>query len=350
VSPLHRPPRPRAPRREPAWADWDEERLLDLRLCDLGLRLEGSEIERRVERLHRELQARGLTLRPHVWFSTEWFSPDGIPGIALPFYLGHPRLVQLERRQMLEVEGGSERESMRILRHEAGHAVATAWRLPRRARYQRVFGRARPYPEFYSPRPFSRSYVLHLDAWYAQSHPSEDFAETFAVWLAPRARWRQAYAGWPALRKLQYVDELMGELAGTTPPVRSRRRVEPISGVRRTLREHYEWKRHHYGTEYPEFYDRDLRRLFSAEEEHRGNETAVSFVRRLRPEVRATVAHWTGLSQYTIDQVLRDVMGRCKELRLRVGRPDRETKADLTVMLTVQTMNYLHGGHHRLAL
>ena len=30
---------------------------------------------------------------------------------------------------------------------------------------------------------------------YAASHPEEDFAETFAVWLTPRSNWRQSFPG-----------------------------------------------------------------------------------------------------------------------------------------------------------
>jgi len=168
--------------------------LLELRLCDLPVRLERSLVHRRVKRLYGELQHRGLPFRPHVWLSSEWFAPDGVPGIAIPFYLAHPRLEKLEKKQMLEVEGGSELACMRILRHEAGHAIDSAYRLHFRKDWRKVFGSyAQPYPESYRPRPHSRNYVLHLDSWYAQSHPAEDFAETFAVWLTPNSRWRQRY-------------------------------------------------------------------------------------------------------------------------------------------------------------
>ncbi len=342
--------RPRRRARRPAWVSWPDERLLDLRLKDLGLEVEGTVLEERVARLHEELQARGLGLKPHAWLSTEWFSPDGIPGIAVPFYLAHPRLMALERRMMLEVEGSSERECMKILRHEAGHAFDTAYRLHFRRSFQEAFGRARPYPTTYRPKPVSRSFVLHLDAWYAQSHPAEDFAETFAVWLSPGNRWRQTYAGWPALRKLEYVDGLMQEVAGRAARVRSRARPERLSTLTQTLGAYYAWKRGYYGTQHPEVWDRDLRRLFSDQPEHKERETAYAFLRRVRAEVRERVAHWTGLSQYTIDQVLKDMIVRCKDLRLRVRASDRQTKLDTTVMLTVLTMNYLHSGRHRVAL
>ena len=150
--------------------------------------------------------------------SEEWFSPDGIPGIAIPFYLAHPRLQRLERRLMREVEGGNDKWLMRILRHETGHAIDTAFGLRRRKSWRDTFGKAsRRYPSRYSPRPASRRFVLHLGHWYAQSHPTEDFAETFAVWLPRYSRWRSQYAGWPALRKLEYVDETMRNLRASAP-------------------------------------------------------------------------------------------------------------------------------------
>ncbi|MBI2823377.1 MAG: putative zinc-binding metallopeptidase [Planctomycetia bacterium] len=338
-------------RREPRWARLPDRELLDWRLCDLGLEIEGSVLDERVERINVELARRGLRFRPAYWLSEEWFTPDGVPGVAIPFYLAHPRLMKLEQRQMLEVEGGTRQWCLRILRHEVGHAVDNAYRLHRRHRWRHLFGRSSvPYPEFYSPKPYSKRFVLHLDSWYAQSHPSEDFAETFAVWLRPGSRWRMQYAGWPALKKLRYVDELMHEIAGQPPLVRSRQRVDSLAQLKKTLREHYEEKRARYSTEHAAVYDRDLRRLFSEAVEHEGYPPAASVLRRLRPELREAVAHWTGAHQYTIDQVLQEMISRCRELKLRAHRSDRQTKRDAMILLTVHTMNYLHAGHHRLAL
>ena len=145
---------------------------------------------------------RGIRFRPHCWLAQEWFSPDGIPGIAIPFYLAHRRLMSIERRFMREVEGGNRNWLMRILRHEAGHAIDSAYRLRRRSRWRAVFGPASlPYPDTYRPRPGSRRFVQHLGAWYAQAHPTEDFAETFAVWLKPHSPWRREYRGLAGVRK-----------------------------------------------------------------------------------------------------------------------------------------------------
>ncbi|TVQ53269.1 MAG: hypothetical protein EA377_08250 [Phycisphaerales bacterium] len=336
---------------QPVWASYDDERLLDLRFCDLRIEPAQTRMSDYMERLYDELARRGIRHRPHMWFSSEWFSPDGVPGIALPFYLGHERLMRLEKKKMLEVEGGADRACMRILRHEAGHAICTAYRLHYRASWRKHFGRfSKPYPDSYRPNPNSRHHVVHLNRWYAQAHPAEDFAETFAVWLRPGSRWRQSYRGWPALRKLEFVEELMRDLAGATPPVRTRRRIEPISELRTTLREHYKAKRLRYGSDWPDVLDRDLYRIFSNDKRYASNPSAASFLRREQRTIREHVSRWTGTYQYTIDQVLRDTIDRCRELKLRLAIDEDEARMQATLMITVQTMNYIHGGHHRILL
>lgn len=335
----------------PDWASMSDEELLDVRMADLPVALDGSAVEARVAQLGDEMAARNLELPIHFYLAEEWFTPDGFPAIAIPFYLAHPRLEKLEEAQMLEVEGGDYEWCMRILRHEAGHVVDNAYGLRRRRRRRQIFGNpSQPYPEFYSPKPYSKSYVLHLDLWYAQSHPDEDFAETFAVWLMPNGNWEQRYAGWPALKKLQYVDETMRSIAGRPPRVDRFEEVDPLKRSRRTLRQHYRRKRRHYGVDRPAFYDRDLRRLFSDAPEFAANMTAAQFVGRIRKPVRKMVSSWTGIYQYTIDQVLEDIVRRCRELKLRLAVPEDRARQEFTVLLTVQTMNYLHSGGHRLAL
>ncbi|HEY0873046.1 MAG TPA: hypothetical protein VGD94_06200 [Vicinamibacterales bacterium] len=343
--------KPGRKRLRPSWVKLTDEHLLDLRMCDLGVTIEDSVLQKRIAQLYEELAERGIAFRPHFWLSDEWFTPNDVPGIAIPFYLAHPRLARLEQNQMFEVEGGTHGWCMRILRHEAGHAIDNAYLLQRRRKRQGLFGSSKtPYPEWYTPKPYSRSFVLHLDYWYAQSHPDEDFAETFAVWLNPRSDWRRRYHGWPALKKLEYVDALMREIGTRAPLVTTKRQVDPLHRIRRTLRQHYRKKAAVYGAEYPDFYDRDLRRLFSDASEHAGNERASRFITRIRKEVRRTVARATGVYQYTIDQVLEEMTERCGQLGLRLAMPPDTAKTEFMVVLTVQTMNYLHSGRHRVVL
>src|SRR6202161_354053 len=252
-------------RRRHAWEALSDEQLLDLRFCDLKLTIAGTDLERAIGRLYAELGTRGIRFRPHCWLSQEWFSPDGIPGIAVPFYLAHQRLARIERRFMREVEGGNRNWLMRILRHEAGHAIDSAYRVRRRRGWREVFGPASlPYPDTYRPRPGSRRFVQHLGAWYAQAHPTEDFAETFAVWLKPRSPWRREYRGWPAYAKLEFIDALAGEIGRNRPLVSDRTRIEDITQETSTPRAHYEDRLAHHRMPRRSGADELLAKVFTA--------------------------------------------------------------------------------------
>lgn len=317
------------------------EDLLEQRICDLGLSISGTWLEPLIARVCRELELRHIAHRPHFWLADEWFSPEGAPGVAIPFYLAHERLKRLELRQMYEAEGSTRRECMMLLRHEVGHALETAYRLSRRKRWRALFGSAaKPYPVYYRPRPVSKRFVQHLAGWYAQSHPTEDFAETFAVWLDPRSRWRSRYVGWYALKKLEYVAELMKEIAGQRPKVRSRAQPYSLAKLRHSLRTHYARKHAHYDVGYSEAYDNDLRRLFTDEATSSGP-TAASLLRRRRRLIRERVARWTGAYEFAVDQLLKEVIGRCRELHLRVKGNQAEAVHEFTVLLAVHITHEL---------
>jgi len=335
------------PRRH-IWENWPTSRLLDVRLCDLHLSVKNTWLEECVAQLIDELEAHGIRLRPTVWLSDEWCSPSSSLGFAIPFYLAHPRLMRLERSQMLEVEGGTQSECLRIMRHETGHVLQHAYALNRKRRWQQLFGKSSTrYPTHYRPNPVSKKYVQHLRLWYAQAHPDEDFAETFAVWLRPRSNWRTRYAGWPALAKLEYVDELLRGLGAEPLVLRSRAHVDPISRHRMTLREYYDRKRAQYTVTYPDVYDRDLRRLFSKDPKGSHSETAATFLRRNRRWIRQKVSKATGEYEFALDQVLSDMIGRCRELRLVAMGDRRKLRVDFAVALTVHTMHALYSRSRR---
>jgi len=322
-----------ATRREPAWTRLDDEDLLDLRFCDLRLSMARTPLEDCVRRLYGELVAKDIRFRPHVWLADEWFSPDGVPGIAIPFYLAHPRLLRLERRFMHEAEGGNDKWLMRILRHETGHAIDTAFGLRRRKSWREVFGKAsRRYPTRYYPRPGSRNYVLHLGHWYAQSHPTEDFAETFAVWLPQRSRWRSQYAGWPALDKLEYVDRTMRELQGCRATNLDRRVIEPLAENERTLREHYRRKSTRYLVDTARSYDRPLLRVFLPPEERPHGRLASGLLREMRPQLRRLLVRRARMHPYIVDHVMRTTVQRARVLGLRVRGGRRQAQRDALVL------------------
>jgi hypothetical protein len=331
-------------RKQPWWAELPTEELLDVRMCDLGLRLEGTALQRRVDRLHDELARAGLVFRPYVWIATDWFTPEGTTGFAVPFYLAHRRLVRLEHSQMFEAEGSSHEWCMKLLRHEAAHAFDNAYRLHRRDDWRRTFGRySAPYRTAYEVKPTSKHYVQHLGWWYAQSHPAEDYAESFAVWLTPGSRWRQDYAGWPALRKLEHLDRMLRDVGDLPQVVRSSDRPESLPQKRTTLREYYRRRKAAYGA-VPWRFDRELRLLFAAADATPRREQAATFLQRERVSLRTKVSALTGQHRYVVDQALQSMLHRCRELDLRVARPRDQARLGAAVLTTMAT-HALARGH-----
>lgn len=333
-------------KREPAWARYSDEDLLQVRMKDLGVAIKGSWLEGQLDRLHDELASRDVAVRAHAWLSHEWFSPHNTPGIAIPFYLAHPRLIRLERKMVLEVEGGTARECMRILRHEAGHVVQRAYGLHRRRRFQQLFGNAaKTYPDHYRPDPTSKRYVQHLRRWYAQCHPDEDFAETFAVWLTPRSSWRSRYADWGALKKLEYVDEVMSELAGVKPPPKRRTEMDPMRELRMTLAEHYEAKRKRFAVDAPTIFDRDLKRIFASDQQNAAS--ASSVIKRHRERIMTSVAYYTGEYPLALDAALEDVIDRTRALKLRTSGSEIRVRNEITALLTKRAVTSLYSAGRR---
>lgn len=333
---------------EPFWCALKDDELLAVRIGDLGVSIEHSELEDRVGQFYDELTSRGVSLRPDCYLGDEWFSPEGVPAIAIPFYLAHPRLKTLELHQMLEVEGGTAEWCQMLLRHECGHAIDHAYRFSSRADWQTVFGSPETEyaPETYRPRPYSKSFVRHLPNWYAQAHPDEDFAETFAVWLAsPPEIWRERYRGWKAVEKLEYVNNLMNEAASSPPTVTRGRRISEARKLRQTLAHYYAARRKLYAEDFPDFYDTDLRAIFGNAEP--GGESAVRVMRRHRSALIVSIVQWTGQRRYTVSMLVRKLMLRCGELKLTAPQDSARLHFELVAYLTALVTNHLYTGRFK---
>ncbi len=203
----------------------------------------GKDITKPIKKLMAELRSRKILFKPVFYLADEWFVLEGQTSIGIPFYLADPTLKKLEKKMMGFVEGASFQECVKILRHEAGHALFYAYRLHRHPEVKKVFGPSpKRIPKTYHPDPKSRDYVRHLDNWYAQAEPDEDFAETFAVWLTPGSQWKSRYKNWPALQKLKLIDRLMKEIAGKKPLNTSAKKIDEISTLKTTLKNYYKKK------------------------------------------------------------------------------------------------------------
>jgi hypothetical protein len=332
---------PERPQRRGATpADWEalpDDAILQMRIRDFGLDVASSPLQPMVERLYAELDQRGLGFRPSCYLGDEWFCPDKIPIISIPFFLAHPRLKSIELRMMYEVEGGTDEHCMRLLRHECGHAINYAYRLYLRTRWRELFGPfSTTYSTSYYSRPYSRHYVIHLEDNYAQAHPDEDFAETFAVWLTPGADWEHKYARWPVLRKLRYVDNLMQRIARTPPTNTQRSTPYAANRMASTLAAFYrKRKRETVGGEFPGYYDDSLLKLFVAAPADHAGGAAASLLRRHRRHIVNSVTRWTPQRKYDIHQLLQRLIRRCEDLQLCVRGADAETLIEATALICV---------------
>ena len=325
------------------WQRLSDEELLRLRVKDLGLQIAGSPLDAMVQRLYAELHARGICFRPPCYLADEWLCPDKEPIIGIPFCLANQRLKRLERKMMYEVEGGTEQACMKLLRHECGHAINYAYRLYTRTRWRDLFGLfSTPYTDTYDYQPYSRRYVVHLADHYAQAHPDEDFAETFAVWLTPNSNWASKYRTWPAMKKLQYVDRVMERIATARPEVTSSLRPPwAASRMTSTLESYYQRRRRGLGRDFQGYYDDPLRQIFVRDEHANGYMSAAEFLRTHRRAIIDPVARWTGHRKYDLHQLLGRLISRCDTLRLHT-RPDTRGLLDVATLLAT-----IAAGTHR---
>ena len=319
-----------------------EEELLGLRLSELPLQIEGTWLEACIAQLYRELAARNILFEPRCYLADEWLTPENEPVIGVPFYLAHPRLIKLQKKMMLEAEGDNHDWCMKLLRHEAGHALTYAYDLNRKRSWQRVFGHpSETYGDTYRFRPYSKSFVRHLDYYYAQYHPDEDFVETFAVWLTPGFDWRSKYAGWKALDKLLFVDKLMASIAGKPPLRASGRQLWKITTIRSTLKRYYQKRRITEAEDFPEFHDANLLRMFSAgKAEGETRRSVVKLLQAHRKALVTTVANWTGERRFMVNEVYKAVLQRSRALRLVTDEADTAAVLQLATYLTTLMMNY----------
>jgi len=322
---------------------------------DLGLQIAGTELEPILARFFDELQAVGITrVRPRVYLSTEWGVPFDTIALAVPFYLARPELTRLHAEKTGHVEGQSAVAILRYLRHEMGHVMNYAYRLYREQDWIDRFGSiSTPYAEEYTPQPFSRRHVRHLPGWYAQKHPDEDWAETFAVWMTPGRDWHAEYADWPeALAKLTYCDERMLSLRDREPVVTDDRGDEDVMELDYSLDQFY--RELEGGPDgFPSDLEAALHSIFDEDVAPGGIDepalAAGALLVRMESELLGNVYRWTGHFPEKTRALVRYFVGRAEQCGLTYGR-DHEMQAvvGVTTLVTALAMNFiLHGSYHR---
>ena len=311
---------------------------------ELGLKLEGSHLERYVQKLYRELDRKGLKkFRPVCYLTDEWGCPSGEPVIGIPFYLADPKLARLEK-EMNDLE--DEREILMYLRHEAGHAFNYAYELYKTEEWRDLFGPfRRPYRDNYRPIPFSRRFVRHIAGWYAQKHPDEDFAETFAVWLTPGSQWRAKYKGWPALAKLRYVDRMARKLR-ETEPLRARGETDvTVDEMETTVADFYEHASQKRLAPGELALDTDLADIFISRRRKKRVRPAADLVKENRKTIVDKVAYWTGVPRPLVKELVESIATRLAELELKADTTcEKEHLAEVTAYATALAMNYVTRG------
>jgi hypothetical protein len=332
------------------WVHLSDDELLDVRICDLKVAIEGSDLEPRIDQLYEELDQAGLAIRPICYLSNEWLSPNGQNAIGIPFYLAHPRLKALEFRMMFEVEGGTRSWCMKLLRHEAGHALDHVYRVHTQEDWKETFGSPRLgyNPYFYAADPHSKAHVRNLPGDYAQCHPDEDFAETFAVWLNPNANWRTRYRGWPAMKKLRYVNRLVRELNG-----RGARRRKPVlyaeaRTLRSTLRTHYRRKAKLYQMGDLVYAVRDLKRIFRVSRASKPGDTAAALIRAHKRRLVESITEWSGEAYNSVAHVVAMLAKQCDEHRLVLRDDPEESLVRFSTYVATLVVNRIHTHTYRL--
>lgn len=314
---------------------------------DLGLRIGGTPLEGIIADFLQELEHVGIRrLRPHFYLSTEWGVPFDTISIAIPFYLARTDLTALHEDRHGHVEGADRADILRYLRHEMGHAVNYGYQLYETKEWVKIFGDiTQPYEEEYRPEPFSRRFVQHLPGWYAQKHPDEDWAETFAVWMTPGSDWRADYADRAeALAKLEYCELTMKALADRDPPVTTTELDEDVGELPFTLDQFY-------GTaaagadELPRGLDGALKAIFPPPATPQEQRPAAALIQRIERDAMESVYRWTGHFPERSRALLRHLARRAEALRLTYSA-DREATAlvGITTLVTTLAMNYVHRG------
>lgn len=322
--------------------------LFNTRICDLGLQIKDSFLEAPINRLLHEIDRKGLKYRPNFYLTDSWGCPNEIPAIGIPFYLADKRLCRIEEEQTGEIE--DEQTVMIFLRHEAGHAFNYAYRLWEFPGWKETFGSfTTPYRDTFFPNPLSRQFVQHIfhsqyGRTYAQKHPDEDFAETFAVWLTPNSSWKQKYRYWPALQKLEYVANLMKKIKSMDPVNTETFFLNPVENMTMLLATHYGQRTERYRDAAQGYIDDKLKEIFPPLRSPNFM-NVTTLLKNNRNDLTNRIMRWSNLDQEDLELIFNKITNRAEALRLRFKKNESMSKLlDLTALTTSLAMDFGYTG------
>lgn len=323
-----------------------DETLSGKPIRDLRLAIDGTPLAPILARFQGEFIEAGLTrVKPRFYLSTEWGVPFETVALAIPFFLARPDLADFHLQRTGHIEGTDAEDILRYLRHELGHVVNYAYRLYDEPEWVQLFGAiTQPYRDQYSPEPFSRRFVWHLPGWYAQKHPDEDFAETFAVWLTPRSPWRRQYKGWPAMRKLRYVERVARAVADVEPIVNTGEVDITPEDIGVTVEQFYRQAEQERQARIDIELDAHLGKIFLARRP-KESKPAADIIRKYTPALVDNIAYWTGVRRPIVRALIDSVCRTCERMKLWgvVGEEARYI-VEVTTLATTLAMNYLLRG------
>ena len=319
---------------------------LSKKVKNLKWQYQGSRVEKAVAQVQAELDQQKIDFKIRCWASDDWYTPDGQVGFAFPFYLLDPKLSSIATAMDVNVEGRTQTELVKLIRHEVGHTLDNAFCLRKKAGRKKLFGAQIKYPLSYSPKYQRSAYVDHLGDGYAESHPDEDFAETFSVWLGQCDIWKTKYQSRSqAYAKLKQVDQWMTDLKNQKP-INNRVKAEDLASKDgRSLKEVF-LKRASNEIKY-------ARKIFSEFTQELDPSQCESLHRWLRKNKKRCIHQVATYTGHSIDQVSR--ISRCFEseaLHIK-GKKQRLSLLDQEQFLDHLTLTCLESqrrGFHRIKL
>lgn len=316
-------------------------KILETRICDLELKLNG-QLSTLIKKTDVELRRKNIKFKPEYYLGLGWGCIHNTLSIELPFWLATPTLCSIEDEYNYNgVE--NEQEILMGLRHEIGHAINYSYRLYKDKEWKSLFGNInKKYKDYYVWNPWSKRHVKHLPDYYAQKHPDEDWAETFAVWLTPRSNWKNIYSKTPALDKLYYVDRVMKDLSNHEMKYRTDL-DSPIDKIKMTVAEFY-------GINFEQIlndditakYVDDLKKIFHYESYRKDYfRDAWKFINKYSPVIVNIISNrMENKNKDDLRKILVQLISISKTYKLKIKTGDEEEKlAELAVLLSFNLLN-----------